>query len=248
MNNLMQMEWYRLRVNRTCIGCVLLSIMYGLFASKSYIADLTIRVDAVGIFKAMVYDSTVWLVIFSAVVALLLGQEFTNRTIHMEIASGHSRMTIFSSKCLAYLAVFNLLMLLGPVVGSVRMSFLLGWGGSWNNDAVYLLREIGYSVLLNSAVFSTCLFFAFLFRDSATTVAVSMIVLFVSAMFTAYAEPMGWYEYLPWLRFLPMNQIRLSLDYSLTTVQSSEVIISGLAYLLIFIALSFGRFNRCELQ
>ncbi|AIQ21053.1 hypothetical protein H70357_33530 [Paenibacillus sp. FSL H7-0357] len=248
MNNLMQMEWYRLKYNKFFIGCSLLCIIYGVFASKGYVADLTTRVDAIGIFTAMVYDSTIWLVLFSAIAALLIGQDFTNRTIHLEVVAGHSRIKIFISKCLIYLAVFNILMLISPIVGSIRMSFLLGWGDSWNNDVLYILRVVGFSVLLNSAVFSVCIFFAFIFRDSARTVSVSMIVLFVSAMCIAYAGPMGWYDSLPWLRFLPMNQIRTSLAYSLSTAQVSEILLSGLVYLLFFISLSFQRFNTCELR
>lgn len=248
MNNLLQMERYRLKYNKLFIGCSLLSILYGVFASKSYVVDLTTRVDAIGIFSAMVYDSTIWLVLFSAILALLIGQDFTNRTIHLEIVAGHSRIKIFISKCLIYLALFNILMLLSPIVGSIRMSFQLGWGGSWNSNVMYILRVVGFLVLLNSAVFSICIFFAFLFRDSAKTVSVSMIVLFVSAMCIAYAGPMGWYDVLPWLRFLPMNQIRTSLAFSLSIVQISEILVSGLVYLLFFIALSFQRFNTCELK
>ncbi|MEK4325677.1 ABC transporter permease [Paenibacillus sp. FSL R7-0297] len=248
MNNLMQMEWYRIKYNKFFVGCALLSIIYGLFASKSYIADLTTHKDAIGIFYAMVYDSTVWLVLFSAIVALMIGHDFTNRTIHLEVVAGHSRIKIFFSKCLIYLAVFNLLMLLGPVVGSIRMSFQLGWGDSWNHDALYILRVILFSLLLNSAVFSVCIFFAFIFKDSAKTVSVSMIVLFISAMCIAYAGPMGWYDVVPWLRFLPMNQIRASLAYSLSLVQATEIALSGIVYLLLFIALSFQRFNTCELK
>lgn len=248
MNNLMQMEWFRMKYNRFFIGSALLSILYGLLASKSYIADLTTHKDAIGIFYAMVYDSTVWLVLFSAIVALLMGQDFSNRTIHLEVVAGHSRMAIFFSKCLIYLAVFNLLMLLGPVVGSMRMSFQLGWGNSWNHDILYILRVILLSVLLNSAVFSVCIFLAFLFKDSAKTVSVSMVVLFISAMCIAYAGPLGWYEVVPWLRLLPMNQIRVSLAFSLSTVQVSEIILSGGLFLLLFIALSFLRFNTSELK
>jgi ABC-2 type transport system permease protein len=244
----MQMEWYRIKYNKFFTGCTLLSIIYGLFASKSYIADLTTHKDAIGIFYAMVYDSTVWLVLFSAIVALMIGQDFTNRTIHLEVVAGHSRIRIFFSKCLIYLAVFNFLMLLGPVTGSIRMSFQLGWGDSWNNDILYILRVILFSLLLNSAVFSVCIFLAFLFKDSAKTVSVSMIVLFISAMCIAYAGPMGWYEVVPWLRFLPMNQIRASLGYSLSLVQVSEITLSGIVYLLFFMLLSFQRFNTCELK
>ena len=43
------------------------------------------------IFNGMVYDSTFLLIIISSILALILGQEFSSRTIDLVVNAGHSR-------------------------------------------------------------------------------------------------------------------------------------------------------------
>ena len=72
------------------------------------------------IFNGMVYDSTFLLIIMSAILALILGQEFSKRTINLEVSAGHSRKQIFTSKIISYLIAFNLMALVYPVSGCIR--------------------------------------------------------------------------------------------------------------------------------
>lgn len=72
------------------------------------------------IFNGMVYDSTFLLIIISGILALILGQEFSKRTINLEISAGHSRKRIFTSKIISYLIAFNVMALVYPVGGCIK--------------------------------------------------------------------------------------------------------------------------------
>lgn len=248
MYNLLKMERYCLKHNKLFWGCLFLITVVGILFSSSYVENLTARMDAIGIFDAMVYDSTFCLILCSAIITMFLGQEFSNRTITILISSGHSRATIFISKFFTYSVIFNIFMLMFPVAGSLRMSFVLGWDGLLIDNALHILQVLGFSILLNSAVCSICVFFTFFFRDMAKSISVSTMVVLLCGLLLAYGVPMGWFSSFPWLRFFPMYQIREILSYSLTTIQFIEALISGIMYLLFFIIFSFGNFRVCELK
>ena len=242
------MERYCLKHNKLFWGCLFLIAVIGMLFSSSYVENLTVRMDAIGIFDVMVYDSTFCLILFSAIITMFLGQEFSNRTITVLISSGHSRAKIFISKFLTYLVVFNIFMLIFPIVGSLRMSFVLGWDGLLIDNVLHVLQVIGFSILFNSTVFSVCVFCAFFFRDLAKSVSVATLVILISSLILAYGVPMGWFSSLRLLRFLPMYQIREMLSYSLSTVQITEALISGFICMLFFIVLAFRSFRACELK
>lgn len=248
MYNLIKMEAYRLKHNKLFFVCAIASILLGVFTSRGYIENLTTRIDAVGIFEAMVYDSTIFLILFSTITAMFLGQDFSNRIISIEVSSGHSRPKIFFSKCLFAIIMLNIFMLLFPISGSIRMSFVLGWGNFSQNDIMYLLRVIGFSLLLNSATFSVCILAVFAFRDLAKSISVSFVVILIAALILAYGQPMGWYSSFSLLRFSPLNQIREILDYSISATGLIEAAASGIIWLMFFLTASFRTFLKCELK
>lgn len=248
MKDLLKKEGYYLMHNTIFHICLLISICCGIFTSNSYIYDLGVRKDAIGIFDAMTYDSTVWLVVFSAIMTLLIGQEFTQRTISHEIFAGHSRTTIFLSKCFIYDIVFNLLMILFPISGSLSMFFTLGIQENGLLSILHILKVLSFSILFNSAVLSICIFIVFCFKDIAKSITVAVIILFFSALLIAYGNPLGWFIKVPFLRFLPMNQIRIILQDTLSVTQIFEALISGSMWIFLFITITLFKFQKCELK
>ena len=83
---------------------------------------------------------------------MILGQEFTWRTISQEICVGHTRQQIFASKIISYLAAFNIMAIVYPVAGCIREYGKFGIGdiGFFFYNVV---KAVVYSFVLNSAVF-----------------------------------------------------------------------------------------------
>ena len=100
MNNLLKMEKYQLSHN-IFYWCGLIGIfLIGFFTADTYVPEAMgpmggAATSLADIFNGMVYDSTFLLIIISSILALILGQEFSSRTIDLEVNAGHSRKTIF---------------------------------------------------------------------------------------------------------------------------------------------------------
>ena len=127
MNNLLKMEKYQLSHN-IFYWCGLIGIfLIGFFTADTYVPEAMgpmggAATSLADIFNGMVYDSTFLLIIISSILALILGQEFSSRTIDLEVNAGHSRKTIFFAKVISYLIAFNIMALVYPVAGCIRES------------------------------------------------------------------------------------------------------------------------------
>lgn len=116
MDKLLKLEKYQL-LHNSIYWCGMIGIfILGFFTADTYVTEVMGSTEEIAssladIFNGMVYDSTFLLIIMSAILALILGQEFSKRTINLEVSAGHSRKQIFTSKIISYLIAFNLMAL-----------------------------------------------------------------------------------------------------------------------------------------
>ena len=131
MSNLLKMERYQLSHN-FLYWCGMVGIfLIGFFTAETYVPEVMgttggAATSLADIFNGMVYDSTFLLILMSSILALILGQEFSYRTVDLEITAGHSRKSIFFSKVITYLIAFNVMALVYPIAGCIREFFRFG--------------------------------------------------------------------------------------------------------------------------
>lgn len=125
MRNLLKMERYQLSHN-FLYWCGMVGIfLIGFFTAETYVPEVMgttggAATSLADILNGMVYDSTFLLILMSSILALILGQEFSYRTVDLEITAGHSRKSIFFSKVITYLIAFNVMALVYPIAGCIR--------------------------------------------------------------------------------------------------------------------------------
>ena len=139
MNNLLKMNNYQLLRNRIYLGGCIGIFLLGFLTARTYETDVLgasggIAASLSDIFIGMVYDSTFLHIIVSSLLALLLGQEFSHRTISQEVCSGHGRGTIFAGKVISYLLAFNFMIILYPFAGCIRPVSYTHLRGGLNNE------------------------------------------------------------------------------------------------------------------
>lgn len=122
MRNLLKMERYQLSHNFLYWCGVVGIFLIGFFTAETYVPEVMgptggAATSLADIFNGMVYDSTFLLILMSSILALILGQEFSCRTVDLEITAGHSRKAIFFSKVITYLIAFNVMALVYPIAG-----------------------------------------------------------------------------------------------------------------------------------
>lgn len=245
MNNLLKMERYQLLHNSFYLGGLTGIFLIGFFTADTYIPEVMgpaggAALSLTDIFNGMVYDSTFLLIIISSILALILGQEFSCRTINQEICAGHSRKEIFASKVIAYLAAFNVMAMIYPAAGCIREFAIFGI-----EDAGTFLYNVGkaavYSFLLNSTVFLIAILICCCLQNAAKAVAVTAAVTFVLSLYLGYGMMLN----LP-VAFLPTYQIREAV--SRTDFLLFSGILVSVVWGVALIFLSWRKFCKCDFK
>ena len=245
MNNLLKMERYQLSHNFFYWGGLIGIFLIGFFTADTYVPEVmgpdgSAATSLTDIFNGMVYDSTFLLIIISSVLALILGQEFSCRTVDLEICAGHSRKEIFASKVIAYLVAFNIMALLYPVAGCIReyMKFGIAEAGIFIYNVV---KAVVYSLLLNSAVFLIAILICCCLQSTTKAVAATASITFVLSLYLGY----GMMLKLP-IAFLPTYKIREAVSGA-EFFQLSGILV-GAAWVMVLVILAWKSFSRCDLK
>lgn len=246
MSNLLRMEKYHLLHNRIYWFGLAGVFLIGFFTADTYVQDIINDVSGVttislsGIFDRMVYDSTFLLIIISCLLALILGQEFSNRTIALEITAGHSRKEIFISKVIVYLIFFNIMAVVYPIAGCLKEYGHFGISDV-GNFLYHVGKDIFYSVLLNSATFLIAIWICFCLKNAAKSVAVTVAVVFVLSLYLGYGMMMKF----P-VGFLPTYQIRAAV--STIDFMLFPAVITGILWIGTLTILSWRNFRTSDLK
>lgn len=245
MINLLKMERYQLSHN-FFYWCGIIGIfLIGFFTAETYVPEVMgttggAATSLIDIFNGMIYDSTFLLILMSNILALILGQEFSCRTVDLEVNAGHSRKTIFFSKIIAYLIAFNTMALVYPIAGCIRefSRFGLTNGGSFFYQ---MIKAVLYSLLLNSAFFFIAIWICFSLRSAAKAIAVTAVVTFVFSLYLGY----GMMLKLP-VAFLPIYQIRKAVTNA--DFFQPWAILIGVVWIIVLLTFSWFSFRKCELK
>jgi hypothetical protein len=139
MEKLLKMEKYQF-LHNFVYWCGMIGIfVLGFFTADTYVPEVMGPAGGkasslADIFNGMVYDSTFLLIIISGLLALSFGQEFSGRTITLEVSAGHSRSKIFTGKIISYLIAFHIMALVYPVAGCIREFGKFGMEDSFTQD------------------------------------------------------------------------------------------------------------------
>lgn len=248
MKNLIKKDLYQIKYNKIILISFLSIILMGVFGAESYILDLKSSKDAMGIFDAMVFDSTIIVILATLITSTLLGIEFKNRTINNDIYFGNIRKDIFTSKIISCLIIYNLLIIIFPLSGCIRMIPKLGFTISVTGGIAHIIKIILYSILLNSAMFSVCIFISFLCRDIGKTLSLSAIYILAFSLLMAYGKPEGLFDKVKILNFIPLIEIRYVLYENLSAINQIMIIISALIIFIFFTMLASHAFKKVDLK
>lgn len=264
MSNLMKHRWYELR-HQPAFGLTLaICYAFSLFligtVGDHYRTDSPmvagVTPDWTGLFMNATADSIFPLMIISGTfTAMMLGQQFSNRTVDLEISAGHSRKEIFASQSIVGFAVINITVLPAILIGCLL------WAGrvpmpSAAAAVPFLVRAMLLLLLLNCSFFSACILFAVLFRDTAKTMAVSALFLLIACWTMPMLEaplartPGAVYPLTPTLALYlhPAFLMRYALYVPLTPAQVLWTAGVAAGWSALFLGAAYCIFRRCELE
>lgn len=221
--------------------------------SAAFLPD--IPADARGIFMVEAADAGfAFLLIGSAASSLTLGRRFSERTINLEIASGHSRAEVFGVQCVTCLLLPVALTAIALVAGFARYSIEVV-----APDQAALLYFVRAMVLLVPplvALSSPASLFVSLFRDTARSTAATTVFLFLALWTMALIAPpdstMAGMSYAndPSIAQLmhPAFLVRWVLNPDLGAWQSASAAAVCVCWAFAFVASSWLVLRRCDLR
>ena len=245
MINLIKTEKYHL-LHNWIYWCGMAGVfLLGFLTAETYVAEVMGPEERparslIDIFNGMVYDSTFLLILISCILALVLGQEFSHRTIHQEISAGHSRITVFAGKTIVYLLFFNFMAVLYPVGGCIREFFRFGLGDAGIFMAGFV-KAVLYSFLLNSTVFMIPVLCCFGLRTTYKALSATAFLTFGTSLYLGY----GLLFHLP-VKFLPVYQIREAVSGASDVLSKSLTVAAVWGFALA--AGAWGIFRKCEMK
>jgi ABC-2 type transport system permease protein len=264
MSNLMKYRWFELRHQPAFYLLIAICYAFSLFligaVGEHYMTDTPmvagVTRDWSGLFMNAAADLIFPLTILSGTfTAMLLGRQFSSRNIDLEIAAGHSRSEVFFSLSLIGFAVVNLAVLPAIPVGC------LVWAGripmpSAGAFLPYLIRVLLLLMLLNCALFSACILFAVVFRDTARSMAVSALFLLTACWTMPMLQerlpkaPGTLYPKEPTLALYlhPAFLMRYSLYSTLTPHEVLWSCAVAVGWIVLFLSAAYCIFRRCELK
>ena len=189
MRNLLSYEKYKILHNPLtyvilAVGCVV-SL---LFTSSDYLSDPIVPGtpdNLTGIFMNEVADVGIAVLILVGCYAMyLFGADMKNRCINYELISGNNREIIFLSHYVVMFLLCGTIITISLLIGSCKFGGINLISQICKNGAYYF-RIILLMYVISYAIISVCITFVILFQDTARTVLVSFVVLFLACYMMA---------------------------------------------------------------
>lgn len=173
MLNLIKLEFYKLRKQRSFKILLLAVIAISAFSAYSEIRLLTanglLGSGKMGFANAI---QDMFMLFMSAIFAgFYIGSDFSNKTIQSQLSQGHSRLEVLLSKALVFFIGTSMIMLLYPITVSIIHTFKYGWGEPFAlASLLYVLQVAFFGVILNIGTTSVFVLIAFLCQDVPKTI------------------------------------------------------------------------------
>lgn len=173
MINMIQMECYKLKKQKIFYIILLFVGVISIMSSISAI-QLDSQLNGKTQFTVMFHDISM-LFVCAIFAAIYIGNDFNNRTIQSQIASGHSREKIVIAKLFVFMIAAQMILILYPVIGAITVTISRGWGTIVSYQEInYIILLLAEAMILNIGTSSYFVLFAFLCRDIPKTICLSM--------------------------------------------------------------------------
>lgn len=243
MINLLKLQFYKLKHSKPFILVSLITI-------GGELLNVLINGTITGkrAFASSVLDIALIMVLGSIFAGLFIGTDFVNRTINQEITAGNSRLSVFFSKVFVLFIATEILMLIYPITSSIINTTLNGWGETFNiSTLVYILRTVIIRMVLDARCLSLWIFFAFLFKDVAKTMGVSMLT-FVLGVFLLTSISQKSVIIKNIYDLTVHSQARVIVNNVLTSNQLINIFVSNFIVIFVLLGTSYLLFRKVELK
>jgi len=259
MKQLMRYEYYRIKNNKLVyvifVVCCFITLF---FCSSDYLSDPMIPGtpnNILGIYMNEIADVGIVVLIIAGCSSIyLFGEEFSTRTLNLELLAGYNRRTIYISHCIKTFLLTGGIISVSLFIGCLK--FITKYAKGFRiEDIAYLVRSVFLIYILAFSMMSFCMIFAVLLQDTAKSTVFTFIFLFVSCYIMAALVSGSSHLYLAYegkksflLRLYPPYLWRWSLKQNLSMTDMIGTFIIAGGWSSIFIWIGYSIFKKKELK
>lgn len=256
MGKLFRIEMKKLWKSTAMRVMVIVTIVLSLISVASYAFIENMADDYLGemlgingyaAMNALISDNSDSMLFAVLLIAILIGGDFSARTLQTQISAGYSRLHIifsrFLSTMVAYI-VFNLTYMLFFVGG---VTIVLGFGESVTGELIgELLLQIFMSLLMSAAMLTIYMFFCFLLKSTGASIGVCLPFMLVG---TSIIQVLSFaFEICKKIiELTPFGQIML-ITSDLDAVGYVKFFGVALVWIAGMLAVTFAAFRKAELK
>lgn len=258
MFNLLKIEFIKLKKSLafkiSLLICALMCLMsvaiYALMSNFSEITDevLGMSINGYTMFYTSIRDSSDVLMIVTIVTCIMIGGDFSARTLQGQIVAGYSRTQIIISRFISSFALLFIFSLVYTLIISGGVSIFIGFGTTFTAKLFgEMVLSFFMSLFMSYAIMTLYLLIIFIFKSVGTSLGVTMPVMLVGtsiiqilASVNEIAEKI--------VSFTPYGQLMVLGDLSLDAMAYVKFFGVGLVYMVIMIVAVIFSFRKAELK
>lgn len=184
----------------------------------------------------------------------LFAEDFSKRTLNLELLAGHTRKEVYQKNCIKIFLLTGSITIVSLLFGCIKYVFKYKHTVQIK-DLGYMLKSFCLIYMLSFSLISFCMIFAVWFYDTAKTLIVTFLFLFVScyvmAAFVSNASPLYLaYEgnrNIIW-RLYPPYLWRWSLNPNLSGIDFVVTLFTAGIWSVIFIEIGYRLFLKKEMK
>ena len=241
MSHVFRQEWFAVRRSRSILLFFVIAIAIALLAAVPSVPSY--RVSGMTGFDAFIRaltDSPYAALMGSILAGLYFGAGFQQRTIHLSITAGLSRVAVFVSKTVLFLSLAVSAVLLYSICRGVSAAVVNGWGRVPLAQVVWV-AAIGVSMYM--LIFSVFVFIAFRVRDTGKTIGISILVYLAYSMLYTMVTP----GLLLFAEVSPAVVFDRIAEYNLSAAKGSVAAIAAVIGAVAMAGVTYVRFRKSDL-
>lgn len=256
MGKLFKIEMKKLYKSTAMRIMLIIVVVLSLISVASYafidsmgneLVALTFKITGHDIYIALLQDNSDTILLITILMAILIGSDFSARTLQMQLSAGYSRMQIvvsrFLSSIVAFLILFALYMLC--MVGGITAIF--GFGLEVTGDIIgNLVLKTVMCVFMSFSMIALYMLICFLLKSTGSSIGVCLpFMLIGTSILQALAMAFKTCKFI--IELTPFGQIML-IGEDLNNLEIVKFFAVGAVWIIGMILINHATFKNAELK
>lgn len=258
MSKLLKIEFKKIRKSlafkATLIICAVMCIMnVGLYVIMSNISDLgellgEMGITGYGIFSSCMTQSTDAIMLTTIVLCIMIGGDFSARTLQSQIVAGYSRIQIVISRLISSFVILFIFDFVYTFILTGGISLFIGFGTEFTAKLFgEMVISFLMSIFMSYSIMTLYMLIVFIFKSVGPSIGITMPLMLIGTsviqIFVQLNETAA-----KIFSFTPYGQMYVIGDFTLQAVDYFKFFSIGAVYIVAMTVIIILNFRKAELK